>query len=188
LGGTYGVALLSKLVLVAAIIALAARNRRRLARIAGSAEPGMPRALRRVMGAEVALAVLVLGATAILVRAAPPATIAAGPAQVEADLGPMRLEMVVEPARPGPNDLHLYLFDRRTGAQIDRVEELTVQLTQRDRDIGPITLEIPRKGPAHYELLAQALGVPGTWDVRVDARVSDFDAYTARARIGIRGR
>ena len=50
------------------------------------------------MLAEVALAVLVIAATAVLVRAAPPATVASGPAEEELDLGPMRLEMVIEPA------------------------------------------------------------------------------------------
>jgi copper transport protein len=96
--------------------------------------------------------------------------------------------MVIEPATTGPNDFHLYLFDRRTGAQVDRVRELTARLVQPEEDIGPIRLDIPRKGPAHYELLDQALGVPGRWEVQVDARVSDFDAYSAEADIDVRGR
>ena len=98
----------------------------------------------------------------------------------------MRLEMVIEPAKTGPNDFHLYLFNRRTGAQVDRVKEMTVRLRQPEKDIGPIELEIPRKGPAHYELLDQALGVPGRWEVQVDARVSDFDAYTAETDFEVR--
>jgi copper transport protein len=94
--------------------------------------------------------------------------------------------MVIEPATTGSNDFHLYFFDRRTGAQIDRVKEVTVRLTQPDKHIGPITLKIPRKGPAHYELLDEALGVPGRWDVAVDARVSEFDQHTARDTIEVR--
>ena len=118
---------------------------------------------------------LVLAATATLVRAAPPATIDDGPVVRELDLGPMRLQMDIEPATVGPNDYHLYLFDRRTGAQIDRVEELTVKLVQRDKGIGPITLDIPRKGPAHYELRNSTLGV---------ARHLGRDGH--RARVGVR--
>ena len=57
---------------------------------------------------------------------------------------------------------------------------------QPETRIGPIELEIPRKGPAHYELLDEALGVPGTWDVRVDARVSEFDAYSDSDEIEVR--
>jgi copper transport protein len=145
-------------------------------------------ALKRSMLAEVGVAVLVLAATATLVRAAPPATIAAGPVIRELDLGPMRLQLDIEPATVGPNDYHLYLFDRRTGAQVDRVEQLTIRLRQRERGIGPITLDIPRKGPAHYELRNSALGVPGEWEATVTARVSDFDAHFARMRFEVRRR
>ena len=75
--GTYGIALLSKLALVAVIVALATRSRRAVAGLARRRAAG----LRRVMLAEVALAVLVIAATAVLVRAAPPATVASGPAR-----------------------------------------------------------------------------------------------------------
>jgi copper transport protein len=177
---TYGVSLLAKIVLLGAIVAIASGNRRRVRDLVRTG------ALKRAMRAEVAVAVLVLAATAVLVRAAPPASIASGPVESELDLGPMRLEMVIEPATTGPNDFHLYLFDRKSGAQIDRIEELTVSLTQEDKGIGPIKVAIPRKGPAHYEQLDEALGVPGTWQVRVDARVNDFDAFSARDTFEVR--
>jgi copper transport protein len=177
---TYGIALLAKIALLGVIVVVANGNRKRVAKMV---EGG---ALRRAMRAEVALAVGVLAATAVVVRAAPPASIAEGPATSELDLGPMRLEMVIEPATTGPNDFHLYLFDRKTGAQLDKVEELTVRLTQEEESIGPIKVEIPRKGPAHYEKLDEALGVPGTWEVQVDARVNEFDAYTARDTFEVR--
>ena len=79
-------------------------------------------------------------------------------------------------------------LDRRTGAQVDRVEQLTIRLRQRERGIGPITLDIPRKGPAHYELRDSALGVPGEWEATITARVSDFDAHFARMRFEVRRR
>ena len=184
---TYGWALVAKIALLSGVVALAAANRRRTIRlVAGDAEAA-PR-LRRAMRAEVVLAVLVLAATATLVRAAPPATIADGPVVRELDLGPMRLQIDIEPATVGPNDYHLYLFDRRTGAQIDRVEELTISLVQRDKKIGPITIDIPRKGPAHYELRNSALGVRGTWNATVTARVSDFDEYSAKTQFEVRPR
>ena len=180
---TYGLALLAKILLLGGIVAVAAGNRRRVARLLSGGAPG---ALRTAMRAEVALALIVLAATAVVVRAQPPAAEAIGPAQSELDLGPMRLEMVIEPAETGPNDFHLYFFDRKTGAQIDRVEEVTVSLTQPDKGIGPIKLQIPRKGPAHYEQLDEALGVPGTWNVKVDVRVNEFDAYSAEDEIEVR--
>ncbi len=119
-------------------------------------------------------------------RAEPPATLAAGPSISELDLGPMRLETWIEPARSGPNDFHLYFFDRRTGAQVDKAKEVTVTLTKPGQDIPPIELKIPRKNAAHYELLDQPIGITGTWKAQVTARVSDFDAYRATTEVEIR--
>lgn len=183
---TYGWALLAKIALLALIVALAAGNRRRTTLHLAQGDVDAASQLRRTIRAEVVVAVLVLAATATLVRAAPPATIANGPAIRELNLGPMRLQMDIEPATVGPNDYHLYLFDRRTGAQIDRVDQLTVRLVQRDKDIGPITLDIPRKGPAHYELRNSTLGVRGTWQATVTARVSEFDEYSAKTKFEVR--
>ena len=182
---TYGWALLAKIALLGLIVWLAAGNRRRTACLAGG-DVDATGPLRRAMRAEVVLAVLVLAATATLVRAAPPASINNGPVVRELNLGPMRLQMDVEPATVGPNDYHLYLFDRRTGAQIDRVEQLAVELVQREENIGPITLDIPRKGPAHYELRNSTLGVRGTWQATITARVSDFDEYSATTEFEVR--
>ena len=182
---TYGLALLAKIALLCLIVALAAANRRRTSRLS-QGDVGTAPQLRRAMRAEVVLAVLVLAATATLVRAAPPATIDDGPVVRELDLGPIRLQLDIEPATVGPNDYHLYLFDRRTGAQIDRVEELTVRLVQREKDIGPITIAIPRKGPAHYELRNSTLGVRGTWSATITARVSEFDEYAAKTEFEVK--
>jgi copper transport protein len=182
---TYGWALLAKIALLGGVVALAAGNRRRAAAFAGGATQPAG-ALRRAMGAEVALAVLVLAATATLVRATPAATRSAGPVVRELDVGPLRLQMDIEPAATGPNDYHLYFFDRRTGAQVDRVKEVKVRLVQREKGIGPIVLGIPRKDVAHYELLGAPLGVPGTWSAQVDVRVSEFDQHTARFDFDVR--
>lgn len=66
------------------------------------------------------------------------------------------------------------------------MEEVTVSLSQPEKGIGPIRLSIPRKGPAHYELLGPPLGVSGTWQARVEVRVSEFDQFTARTEFDVR--
>ena len=180
-GSAYGLLLLAKIVLLALIVFLAASNRRRLAGERGEGTT----MLRRAMRAEVAVAVLVLAVTAALVRSAPPAS-AGGPETRELDIGDIRVEMIIEPATTGPNDYHFYLFDRETGAQVRRVEEMTLRLAQPDEGIGPISLDVPYKSPAHYELLGPALGVPGEWDVALDVRLSRFDLETARTEIEVR--
>jgi len=187
LSGTYGVALLAKVLLLGGVVVLGAGNRRRLAALRRLPGPSA-RALRRAMRAEVGLAVLVLAATAVLVRAAPPASQAAAPAEVEAHAGPMRVELVAEPSRVGPNDLHVYLVHRETGEQAHRVEQVTVELTQPERGIGPISLDLRRRSPGHYALLDQAIGVPGEWQAAIAVRVSDFEEHRVRASLEVRER
>jgi copper transport protein len=177
--GAYGLALLAKVVLVAAVVALGWLNRRALARASTAG-------VRRAMRAEVGIALGVLVATVVLVRAAPPVAATQGPQTRDLVLGPMRMELVAEPARVGSNAFHLYLFDRRTGAQVDRVDEVLLYLTNRERDLR-FKIAVARKGPAHYELLGQPLPAEGRWDVRVEVRRGEFDLYTARTGLVARG-
>jgi copper transport protein len=178
----YGLLLSAKILLLLTIVGLASRNRKAVA----AARPDGPASrLRRAMRTEVALAVAVIAATAILVRTAPPEAAVAGPATPEIDLGPMRLEMSIEPARVGVNAAHLYFYDRRTGDQVDGIEELTLELTQPDKGIAPIQVRIPRKSFAHYELQGLTFPVKGTWKLRVFARVGKFDQYDGRTEIDV---
>jgi copper transport protein len=180
----YGVLLIIKLVLLAAIVLAGALNRRSLGRLVAGAG-GAAAGLRRAMRVEVAIAVVVLAATAALVRSTPPAS-AGGPVNRELDLGGIRAELIIEPATTGPNDYHVYLFDRETGAQVRRVKGVVLRLEQPEEGIGPISLEMPYKSPAHYELLGPALGVTGDWDAALDVRVSRFDVFTARTEFEVR--
>jgi hypothetical protein len=71
-------------------------------------------------------------------------------------------------------------------AQVSSVKQLSVTLSHPTAGIASIRLDIPRKGPAHYELLGQQLPAAGTWKTRVTARVSEFAEYTARTTLRIR--
>lgn len=62
---------------------------------------------------------------------------------------------------------------------------MTISASQTQRGIGPLAVPADRAGPGHYVAHA-ALGVPGTWSVRVAVRVSDFDEYTTRVEVPIR--
>ena len=183
--GPYGLLLVGKIALLILIVALAAGNRRRTRALTIGTGAG-PSELKRAMLAEVLIAFLIIGLTAALVREAPPAVASSGPVTRSLDVGPLRLELVIEPATTGPNDYHFYFFDAETGAQVDRVKDVTLRLTQPDREVGPISLEIPFKNAAHYELLGPALPVPGSWEVAVDVRTSKFDQHTARTTMEVR--
>ena len=185
----YGRAVLVKLALLAAIVGLGAVNRRRLLprlRRATGAPGAAGVALRRTLRAEAALAVVVLGTTGALAGYPPADTVAAGPFATDVRIGPARLDVTVEPARTGPNELHLYLFDRATGRQYDATKELTVRAELPGKRIAPIELTPRRAGPGHYVVSGAPFGVAGDWRVEVAARVSEFDEHRARFELPIR--
>ncbi|HEX7279063.1 MAG TPA: copper resistance protein CopC [Solirubrobacterales bacterium] len=189
----YGRAVLIKFVLlVGFLVPLAAYNRRRsvprLERIAAGGEPpgraGLR--LRRALRGEVALIVAVLGVTAALAAYAPATAVQSGPFSGSASLGPAELEVTVDPARVGSNQVHLYLFDAGSGAQFSRVKELEVTATMPEKSIGPLPLEARRAGPGHYTVQGALLSVAGDWELEVTARVSAFDEHGATLEVPIR--
>jgi len=189
----YGRAVLIKLVLlVAVLIPLGAYNRYRsvprLERIAtGGEAPGRAGLLlRRSLRGEIALVVIVLGVTAALAGYAPATSAQSGSFSGSAALGPAELEITVDPARVGSNQVHLYLFDARSAAQFSPIEELDVTASLPDKSIGPLSLEPQRSGPGHYTVQGALLGVAGDWQFDVTTRVSAFDEYTAEVQVPIR--
>ena len=102
-----------------------------------------------------------------------------------ADLGPARLELTVDPARVGPNEIHVYLFDRASGRQYDATKELTVTAELPARQIEPIDLEPTKAGPGHYVISGAAFGVTGDWTLEIAARVSDFDEHRVKVDVPI---
>lgn len=189
----YGRAVLIKLVLfVALLIPLGAYNRYRsvprLERIAagGEAPGGAGLLLRRALRGEVLLLLVVLGVTAALASYAPATAVRSGPFSGSAALGPAELEVTVDPAQVGANQIHLYLFDARSGAQFSRVKELGVTARMPEKSIGPLPLESQRSGPGHYTVPGAQLGVAGDWELNVTARVSAFDQYAAAIEVPIR--
>jgi copper transport protein len=187
----YGRALLVKLATLAAILALGAVQRSRvLPRLrAAAARPGTGaagRRLRQVLLVELGVGVLAIAATGALATYAPSEVAAsAGPVSRTAQVGPARLDLTVDPAAPGPNALHLYLFDRRDGTPFDRVVELTAKAELPAKDIAPIEIDLRPAGAGHWTAPAAPLAPAGTWTLGVRARVSDFDAYEAALEVPI---
>jgi copper transport protein len=187
----YGRAVLAKFLLLMAVIAIGAFNRRRsvprLKRIAAEgAAPGRDGVLlRRALRGELALLVVVLGVTAMLASYAPPVSAQSGPFSTETTLGPTLLEMSVEPARVGANELHLYLFDATSGAPFGRVKELTVSASLPEKNIS-LPLEPQRAGPGHYVIPSALLSSAGDWKIDVTVRVSAFDEFSKSIEVPVK--
>ncbi len=192
LSTTYGLLVLAKVALLLALIGLGAVNRQRvlpaLRRLAERAlAPGTTGVeARRSFRGEIALMLVVFGVTAALVSYAPPIDAAQGPFAINTTLGPAELEMTVEPARAGPNTIHLYLIDAKDGAQFTATKQLTVTARLPAERIGPIPLKANLSGPGHYTLTAAQLSPGGTWEIQVTDRVSAFDQYAKTIPVPIR--
>lgn len=188
----FGRAVLIKFVLLMALIGLGAVNRRRvvpaLRRLAAGGRPpgGAGRVLRRTLRAEVALVVVVLGVTSALVSYAPPKSAAGGPFSTTKRMGPIELQTTVDPARVGANQLHVYLFDARSGAPYTATKELTVQASLPSKRIGPLDATMRQAGPGHYVANTVQLVPGGDWQLAVTDRVSHFDEYTTTLKVPVR--
>jgi copper transport protein len=179
-------------VLVLGLLAVGAWNRQRtlpaLAReVRAGAPPGGPGvALRRTLRTEIALGIAALAATGALAGYSPSEVQATGPYSAFANLGPARAELTVEPALAGPNEIHLYLFDRADGSQWNATKELTGDASLPGRDIAPIELQPRKAGPGHYVIGGAPLAPAGDWTPEVVALVSDFDEFRTRFQVPIK--
>jgi copper transport protein len=188
---TYGALILIKVALLLALIGFGWVNRERvipaLRRIVQSGDsPGQAGVLaRRTMRGEIALMLAVLGVTAALVSYAPPIDAASGPFATNTTLGPIELEMTLEPAKVGLNTAHLYLIDAKDGAQYTGTKELVVTASLPAKGIGPLPLHANLAGPGHYVLDSAELSPGGTWEIQITDRVSEFEEYARTVKVPI---
>jgi copper transport protein len=171
------------------LIGLGALNRRRnlpQLRTAGTGGPGRAGVvLRRTLRAEVALIAGVLATTAVL-TALSPAQATSGPFATTTGLGTAQLELTVDPATAGANEIHAYLFDSQSGAQYDEVKEFSIDASLPAESIGPLELDARKAGPGHYVVRDAELGIQGDWELEVDARISAFEELSAVVEVPIR--
>jgi copper transport protein len=124
-----------------------------------------------------ALLAVVVGVTAALASYAPPTVARSGPFSAEERIGPALLELAVEPARVGVNEIHVYLFDARSGAPFARTEELRLTAT-RPGGGESLPLEPEVSGPGHFTVPSALLNAAGEWRLEVTVRVSAFDQFS----------
>ena len=126
-----------------------------------------PGQLRRVVLAEVALAVAVLGVTAVLVGTPPAAATSGGEpfstTMVQADT---IASITIDPARDGvDNALHVYVSP--PGGSLARLDTVTARLSLPERELGPIPVPLAEEGVNHYSAYGVQLPFEGEWQLEV---------------------
>jgi copper transport protein len=146
-------------------------------------------ALRRSVLVEFAVAAVILALSAVLVGTPPARSAVAQPVDallpLQGSSGPSgSVQVSVDPARPGPNTLHVYLFD--DAGRLTQPAGITVSLTEPSQDIGPLDVDLAPAGPGHY--VGDGMNIPGagTWTLAVSVRLDEFTATTARTDFPVR--
>jgi copper transport protein len=202
---TYGWLLLTKVGVVAVVVAIAAYNNRQLvpaitARVTpaggstdadldadttapvdgGDPTVGSDAAwgqLLRTVRIEVVLLVTVLGLTGFLVTTQPAAEEAGltGPTMLNAPLSEeLTLDVTITPSAAGLNTVHVYTV-APSGQPTAGVEDLRLEFTFVEQDIGPFVVEPFVAGPGHWTATIDDLRFAGDWEVRVVGGLSRFE-------------
>ena len=186
---TYGRLLLVKVALVLPVLALGVFNNRfSVPRLRTGIASALER--RRFLQStvtELALVVVIVGVTAVLV-AEPPAKaqLAAEPRPVSrgAFVHPYQVTVTVDPARTGPNEIHVSLLNHLTG-QAAKVAEVRVSASLPAAGVGPLRLRAAPAGPSDFAIRAATFPLAGLWILRLDIRRGDFDQRTTTVTIPI---
>lgn len=186
----YGQILSAKITCALVLLALAAFNRWHLTPRLEDRGRDAAKRLRASVHTEMVVAALVLLFTAGLGTTPPPRTesrpvFAEKPAGFStAIVARGRTAIVtVTPAMPGPNRIELRLTGP-DGAPLDALE-VSAEMALPAGGIEAIARPLPKAAPGVYAAEGIALPVAGSWALRLDALVSDFEKVPFRAAIPV---
>ncbi|MEZ5140621.1 MAG: hypothetical protein R2711_18140 [Acidimicrobiales bacterium] len=144
------------------------------------------RSLVRTLRFEGAVLVAVLSLTGVLVNVTPAKqAVVPGPVTVTTELGEGTVDVTVDPARAGRNDLHLYLYDAE-GRPDDRYDAVALQLRLPEQDLGPFDREPVRAGPGHFQLVGTDLTLSGEWELTISVKPDRFTETKATVTFDVR--
>jgi copper transport protein len=176
----YGQLLLMKVAIVAVVALIAAWNRWSLMPLVQRALRGRDRRagarlVARATAAEAACLVAVLLLTGLLVDKSPeprgPVAGSSRPAVRTGTLGDVELQATVSPAVTGPSTVTIEMRDS-AGEPFEGFEAPRARLSSAEVDLGEVSLSSVAPGTYAGEVV---LPSPGTWELQVSLRVSEFE-------------
>jgi copper transport protein len=174
------------------MITLGALNRRRvlpaLKRLAGDgAAPGdAGRLLRRTLRAEVGLIVAVLAISGALTGYPPPTAAATGPVSISHRIGPLDLDLTIDAARTGVNEVHLSTSSARRQARRSPVRRSSRSAPACPSEASARSRSTQARPAPATTSPAATLSPGGDWELLVAARVSKFDEHATTAEVTVR--
>ncbi len=178
-----GTLLLVKLGIVALLVLLGAKNRRTLA--GAHSSPGAAvRAVRRTVGLEVVGMAAVIGVTALVVNLAPARDVVSRPLAVTVETATGLVDITVDPAKRGSNELHLYALTREGASR--PVEAISATLSNAGAGVERLESRIVRAGPNHFQALSLDLPLTGTWQIDISVQLDAFTEESGSATFILR--
>jgi len=172
----HGRLILAKIVGFVVLIAIGWRNRTHLV----AWVEREPRPLVQGLRIESLAALVVLAVTAALVAQQPARLALARPFEATIRQPEVTVQLSVQPARAGVNDIHLYFFDR-SGAGLAAVD--AVQIDAGVGDIPPRRLKVNPISPNHVSVYGASLSA-GLWTLSVTAvRKGAAETFTVEVPI-----
>jgi copper transport protein len=196
----YGLALLVKAALVVVVIVLGAYNRYRLVPDVEARQTTRARGwLGRIVRAELALLIAVVGVTAVMVTRSPLGSTTAAATAVAPATPPDAHEMamatitlsddggtadvMVTPGRVGSNAIDIVLHDVE-GRVVNPYDAPVVELSLPAADVGPLRPEVLPIGIGHYQANAD-LSLAGSWELTIRVRTGEFDSVVGTTTVSI---
>ena len=168
-----GKLLIAKVVLVATMVALGAKNRRVL----------HAKSVASRVAVESALSIGVLLFTTLLTGTAPARDVVSRPVTVTMTAKTVLVDLTIEPARKGRNQIHLYVL--RPDGEPQKVVAITGTASLPARGIEGLPLTLLRAGSNHFQVLSIDLPVAGTWRIDAQVRIDTFTEEAASATVTI---
>jgi copper transport protein len=151
------------------------------------------RNLRRHVGLEAVIAVVILSIAALLVNAAPAVSAnESGVSGVTLRSDQVRVEVTATPGSPGRNEMHFTAFSpegaplaiQQSGG-LSEVREFQASASLPSRGIAPIVIPVRRAGPGHWIGSAVNLPIRGDWNLTIRVLLTETDQAALAGKLPI---
>ena len=151
------------------------------------------RNLRRHVGLEAVIAVVILSIAALLVNAAPAVSAnESGVSGVTLRSDQLTVEVTATPGTPGRNEMHFTAFSpegaplaiQQSGG-LSEVGEFQASASLPSRGIAPIAIPVRRAGPGHWIGSAVNLPIRGDWNLTIRVLLTETDQAALAGKLPI---